>query len=152
MDVEDWTALGAISAAMAAVAAWLLYRKTRARDLPVISARWVSVEPPDESRQIRFEFDSLDERRWQIEGARIAGWRCHRIAENTGAERSNHGEFLWYITGPWLRSVHFDPPVMEGQIAAHPNTPDSIWIRFTIRSRVSRWSRGSVVVRVTAAT
>ena len=149
MDSTTWTAIGALAAIAAATAAWLLLQHTIMRDLPVISAEWSQDVRPGDPRQIDFQFARpSDSDRWSIGKARITGWRRHRLAETLGYKKEPG--FVRYFNGPWLRAVPLDPPVTRGQVAVHHDSPDSFWLRFTIRSRASRWSRRCVTVRMTA--
>jgi len=149
---DPWTALGALGAVAAALAAWLLLQHAVIRDLPVITSKWVPTTAFDQPRQIDFEFESRRERSWEITSARIVGWRRYRLARTTGYDTDAKGWFKGYVHGPWRRSVRFDPPVRDGQLTVHLEAPPSFWVRFTIRSRVSRRSSRRVTVRMTAST
>ena len=137
--VEILSIIAAVGAAGSLGVAYKAYRITALQALPHPNIGWLSSARGHRSLDFRITRAS-DNRDWVVVSASIRGnwWRRRYIARGfLGNEEDFEGTVVGFYqaSGPWQHCVNFDPPVTEGAIVLHPDTPDcEVKLKITLRT------------------
>ena len=137
----------AIGVVMTAVISWLARRDTTRFNLPSLAlenTRSVSGVPC-----LKFTVNVEPGRpRWLVSSLRIRGaWHRSCLAKTGKPVPDAHMSLVPFEPGPWLRHVHFDPPVAEGWVFLNFDIPDPVSIRFTVSLSCSPRSCKTIEMR-----
>ena len=137
----------AIGVVMTAVISWLARRDTTRFNLPSLTlenTRSVGRVPC-----LKFTVNVEPGRpRWLVAAVRLRGaWHRSYLAKTGEPVPNAHSSCVPFEPGPWLRRVHFDPPVAEEWLFLHFDTPDPVSIRFTVSLSCSPRSCKTIEVR-----
>ena len=127
---EFWQIVTAVGVVVTAVIGWLTYQSMTRFNLPNLTL--------EKSRSVsgvcgfKFKADVEPGRpRWLVVGVKLrVRWHRSYLAK-TGEQVPKAGRGLIpFEPGSWQRRIHFDPPVAEGSVFLHSDSPDPVDIRF----------------------
>ena len=132
---------------MTAVISWLARRDTTRFNLPSLAlenTRSVSGVPC-----LKFTVNVEPGRpRWLVAAVGLRGaWHRSYLAKTGEPVPNAHSSCVPFEPGPWLRRVHFDPPVAEEWVFLNFDIPDPVSIRFTVSLSCSPRSCKTIEMR-----
>lgn len=136
---EVLSVIAAMGAAGSLMVAYMAYRIAVLQALPQPDIGWMSSSTGDRSLDFKVTRNpgSAD---WVVTRASIRGnWlRRRHMARGVlvHAEEFEGDVYKTYrASGPWQDRIIFDPPIAEGAIVLHPDTPDcEVKLRITLRT------------------
>lgn len=140
--VVTWPEVLSIIAAMAAagslLVAYMAYRIAALQALPHPNIGWTA-GPGQRSLSFTITRD-VGKADWVVTSATIRGnWRRRRYLARGQVYDVQVIDDDWIEfyepAGPWQQCVIFDPPVIEGALVLHPDTPDcEVKLKLTLRT------------------
>ena len=131
------SAIAAVAAISSAVAAYMAYRIAARQALPHPNIGWMSSTSGHRSLDFKVEraSGSAD---WVVASVSIRGnWRRRRLIARGYPLHTDDVDgkavTTYEASGPWQHRIIFDPPLTEGAIVLHPDTPDcEVKLRITL--------------------